>query len=105
ETIPVTYPLMRPFPVIRIVTTRAVGRVRLKLLSVQAPPGASIQVSCSGKGCPLRSQTRTVLAGHRAAVTPLAFPKFERSLSPGATLRIRIYRSGVIGKYTTFKIR
>jgi hypothetical protein len=105
ETIPVTYPLMRPFPVIRIVTTRAVGRVRLKLLSVQAPPGASVQVTCAGKGCPSRSQTRTVLAGHKAAVTPLAFPRFERSLPPGAVLRIRVYRNGVIGKYTTFRIR
>jgi hypothetical protein len=105
ETIPVTYPLMRPFPVIRIVTTRAVGRLRLKLLSVQAPPGVSVQVSCTGKGCPLRSQTRTVLAGHKAAATPLAFPKFERSLLPGATIRIRVYRNGVIGKYTTFRVR
>jgi large repetitive protein len=105
QTIPVTYPLMRPFPVVRIVTTRAVGRVRLKLLSVQAPPTSTVQVSCAGKGCPLRSQTRTVLVGHNAAVTPLAFPKFERSFPPGATLAIRVYRNGVIGKYTTFRIR
>jgi large repetitive protein len=104
EQIPVTYPLMRPFPTVRIVTTRALGRVRLKLLSVQAPAGSTVLVTCSGKGCPQKSASRTVRAG-KAATAPLAFPAFEHSLAPGVQLQIRIAKAGRVGKYTRFAIR
>jgi hypothetical protein len=105
--IPVTYPLMRPFPVVRIVTTRTVGRVRLKLLSIQAPAGTNVTVSCTGKGCPLKSQTRVVPKPKaKSALAPaLAFARFQRSLPAGTALEIRISISGQIGKYTRFLVR
>ena len=105
EQIPVTYPLMRPFPVVRIVTTRSIGRVRLKVLSVQAPVGASVAVTCSGKGCPLKSQTTVVKKAKASGSPTLALTRFERSLAPGVVMRIRISKTGQIGKYTSFTIR
>ena len=105
QAIPVSYPLMRPFPVVRITTIRSHRRVRVKLLSAQAPPGASIEVLCSGKPCPVHSQLRKVPSVKKAAVGPLTFTRFERSFPPGVSLRIRVFAPGVVGKYTTFSIR
>jgi len=109
QSIPVSYPLMKPFPVVRIVTTRSLGRVRLKVLSVEAPVGVTVSVSCTGKGCPVRSQARLVpkpkAKGKAASLPTLAFPSFERSLPPGVSLVIRISHAGEIGKYTKFTIR
>jgi hypothetical protein len=105
ESIPVSYPLMRPFPLVRIVTTRTIGRVRLEVLSVRAPAGAGVEVSCTGRGCPLRSQLQKVRAAHKAAVPAVTFARFERSLPPGVALHIRVFKAGMIGKYTLFTIR
>jgi hypothetical protein len=105
EPIGVTYPFMKPFPTVRIVTTHAVGHVRLKVLSVQAPAGATVQVSCVGKRCPIASQTKTVPKAKSSAVPPIAFARLERSLQPGIVLQIRVYKAGRIGKFTSFAIR
>ncbi len=106
EQIPVTYPLLAPFPLVRIVTTGTRGRVRLTLLSVQAPVGAVITVSCIGKACPLRSESHAVKSRTKGARTvTIAFRGFERSLSPGVVLQIRVVAAGKIGKYTRFAIR
>jgi hypothetical protein len=107
QMIPVTYPLIRPFPVVRIAGTRARGSVRLKVLSVQAPPGATVTVTCSGKGCPAKSQVRVVPTpkSKTAAVPVLVFPRFERSLPPGVVLVVRVTRPGQMGKYTRFVVR
>jgi hypothetical protein len=107
QVVPVSYPLMRPFPVVRIAGTRSRGRVRLKVLSVQAPVGAIVSVTCSGKGCPTKSQARVVLApkSKTSAVPVLAFPRFERSLPPGVALVVRVTHAGEMGKYTRFVVR
>ncbi len=108
QTIHVTYPLMSPFPSVRILTTRSHGSVRLTLLSVQAPAGTFVRVSCSGHGCPAKTQTRTARkpGGHaKPAVAGLTFPGFERRLPAGVTLQIRIYAPGLVGKFTSFQVR
>jgi hypothetical protein len=64
-----------------------------------------VQVTCSGRGCPLRSQIRSVASAQKGAPGPLFFPRFERTLIPGVTLQIRISGPGLVGKYTSFKIR
>ena len=107
ETIPVTgpvLPLMRPFPIVRIVASYSASAVRLKVLSVQASGGARISVSCKGHGCPLKSQTRVAAAG-KVGKAPVAFRRFERSLRAGVVLEIRVSKPGQIGKYTRFTIR
>ena len=107
QLIPVSYPLMQPFPVVRIAGTRSRGRVRLKALTVQAPRGAGVTVTCTGKGCPLRSQARVVpTPKSKGSVVPsLAFPRFERWLPAGTSLVVRVTHAGQMGKYTRFAVR
>ncbi|MEA2217003.1 MAG: hypothetical protein QOK19_2564, partial [Solirubrobacteraceae bacterium] len=107
QVIPVSYPLMRPFPLVRIAGTRSRGRVKLKVLSVQAPAGATVTVTCTGKGCPAKSQVRVVptLKSKAAAVPVLVFPRFQRSLPPGVALVVRVTHAGQMGKYTRFAVR
>jgi hypothetical protein len=96
--------LMRPFPVVKIVTSRSAGGVNLLTLLVQAPVKARISVRCSGKACPIGTQVRVVKA-RRAAAATVAFRSFERFLPAGVTLEIRVYKPGVVGKYTRLRVR
>lgn len=107
QLIEVSYPLMQPFPVVRIAGTRSGGLVRLHVLTVRAPRGATVSVACSGGGCPTRSQTLVVPRAKSTAVLApvLAFPRFERALPAGVALTIRISHPGQIGKYTRFAVR
>ena len=106
ETIAVAPPpveLMRPFPVVRIVTTRTASGVKLTLLAVQAPVGARISVSCEGPGCPAKSQSRVAASG-KVGAAAVEFRRFERFLRAGVILKIRVSKPGEIGKYTRFTI-
>ena len=38
-------------------------------------------------------------------MAPVEFPRFERSLRAGVTLEIRVFKAGMIGKYTRFVVR
>jgi hypothetical protein len=112
QTIPVTSPLpalMRPFPVVRIEGANAGDDTRLFLLSVLAPVGSRVTVTCHGHGCPTRRATRVARSGrgkHPSRAVVVTFPVFEHgSLSPGAVLEVRVSGSGQIGKYTRFVIR
>jgi len=111
ETIPVTSPaptLMQPFPVVRIAGSESASGVKLGLLTVQAPVGATVTVTCHGPGCPTRSED-VVAASRRSKSTTgvvlIAFRRFERSLWAGAILEIRVSERGQIGKYTSFAVR
>ncbi len=114
EAIQVTAPplvLMQPFPVVRIVGTDTSFGVQLSLLTVQAPVGARITVTCQGRGCPERSASvLAVLSSKKGKkkkqgpVAVVAFRRFQRSLRAGITLKIRVYKQGEIGKYTTLKV-
>jgi hypothetical protein len=107
ETIEVTpppLPLMQPFPTVRITATHIASGVKLKLLSVRATAGARITVTCTGRGCPIRSRSRVAAAG-KAGRAPVEFRSFERSLRAGVVLEIRVSRRGEIGKYTRFAVR
>jgi hypothetical protein len=111
ETIDVTSPtapLMQPFPVVRMAGSEYSFGVKVSLLTVQAPTGAKITVSCHGPGCPAR--TASVVATSKsskskAGLVTIVFGRFERSLHAGARLQIRISEPGVIGKYTSFVVR
>lgn len=107
ETIPVAardLSLMQPFPIVRIAGTDTSKGAKLKLLSVQAPAGASISVSCHGHGCPSKSESHIVSSGG-GGVGLVYLRRFERTLPAGVVLEIRVFKSGVIGKYTRFRIR
>jgi uncharacterized protein (DUF2141 family) len=111
ETIPVIVApltLMAPFPVVRIAGNVTPYGVNLSLLTVQAPVGARVKVSCHGRGCPTRSESRLAASSskkHRSSTVVIAFRRFQASLGAGAVLEIRIFKQGLIGKYTRFVIR
>jgi hypothetical protein len=107
ETIPVTaaaQPLMRPFPIVRIISTDTRRGIRLKLLRVQASAGAQITVTCRGRGCPVKSLKR-LAASANAGVSAYTFGRLQRPLRAGVVLEIRVSKSGQIGKYTRLTVR
>jgi hypothetical protein len=110
KTIPVTSPaptLMQPFPVVRIVGSYSSSGAKIKLLTVLAPVGATIRVTCRGGGCATKSQQLVAasLANTMAGTTLITFRRFERALRAGAFLDVWVSRQGQIGKFTRFRIR
>ena len=111
ETIPVApapLTLMQPFPIVRIAGSETPKGVRLTTLTVQAPPGARVTVSCQGRGCRARSESRVAASRVRntaAGMVPISFKRFEHTLRAGVILRIRVSKPGEIGKYTRFIVR
>jgi hypothetical protein len=73
--------------------------VYVDLLTVQAPSGAGVKVSCEGRSCRLRSEQR------RASAAVLRVRRFERRFAPGAMLRIAVTMPARIGKLTIFIFR
>jgi hypothetical protein len=107
ETIHVSAPAVSeilPFPVVRIAGLWFATGVRLRLLSVEAPPGARVDVACRGRGCPARRQSR-LLTSTRVENVTVTFRRFERFLRAGITLEVRVSKPGQIGKYTRIRIR
>jgi hypothetical protein len=107
KTIPVSSPsasLMQPFPVVRIAGVNTATGAKLRLITVQAPAGARITVTCKGRGCPGKRESR-VTSSRKGGVVRVELRRFERLLGAGAVLEIRVSKPGQIGKYTRFKIR
>ncbi|MCW3028076.1 MAG: hypothetical protein JWN81_1287 [Solirubrobacterales bacterium] len=100
--------LMAPFPVVRIAGILTSAGVNLSVITAQAPPGARVRLTCRGRGCPTRSESRLVGSSsgkRRAGMVVLVFRRFERSLTAGVILEIKISKPGTIGKYTRLTIR
>lgn len=89
--------LLSPFPVVRVRGYVAPGGARLSLLTVQAPEGARVSVTCSGDRCPRRRFATT------AGVVRLR--PFERTLRAGTRLEIRVEQAPFVGKYTLLVMR
>jgi hypothetical protein len=100
--------LMAPFPVVRIAGILTSAGVNLSVITAQAPPGARVRLTCRGRGCPTRSESRLVGSSsgkRRVGMVVLVFRRFERSLTAGVILEIKISKPGTIGKYTRLTIR
>jgi hypothetical protein len=101
--------VLLPAPVIRIAGTPFGHFVRIRLLSVEAPPGATVTVVCRGRSCPRASTARRQAAASansaQTGLSPLTFRRFERRLRAGVLLQIVVSRAGYMGKYTSFLIR
>jgi PKD repeat protein len=95
-------PMLAPFPVVRLRGLLYRGAVRITLLKVQAPPGATIRVRCRGGSCtPARADVRV-----RAARSPVRVRSLEgRSLSVGTVIEVFVTAPDEIGKYTRFRVR
>lgn len=106
EVVPAPLVLMEPFPVVRFAGSKTYFGIKLSLLSVQAPLGALVSVTCSGRGCPVRSESESAFSSNSKGGTALfAFHRFERSLRAGVTLEVRVSKPGEVGKYTRFRVR
>jgi large repetitive protein len=107
EAIPVsapTVPVLEPFPLVRIVTTRSGSGLRLSVLSILASRGAHVTITCKGRGCPVRKESKVASAG-KVGLASVSFARFQRTLPAGTTLEIRVYAPGKIGKYTSLSVR
>ncbi len=111
ETIAVTQRpliLMQPFPIVRIAGSESSSGVQLSLLTVQAPVGTRVRVTCGGRNCPRRSESRVAVSSRgkrKGGPVLLTFRRFERALRAGVVLEIRASKPEEIGKYTSFAIR
>jgi hypothetical protein len=110
ETIPVSaavIPLMQPFPVVHVAGSFSSSGAKIGVLTVLAPVGATVRVTCKGRGCPRKGERVQAVAGKRSTASSvlIRFPRFERSLRTGAVLEVWISDAGEIGKFTRFVIR
>jgi len=107
ETIQVSPPtigVMLPIPIVRIVGTPVTSGIRLRLLTVETPPGAQVTVDCLGRRCPAKSESLMAASTSVETVT-VRFRRYERTLAAGTVLEIRVFNSAQIGKYTRLVIR
>lgn len=90
---------MSPFPTVRISGVVFAKGAQISRLTVRAPKGARITISCFGKGCPNR-RVKRVARGKSIHVAA-----YETYLRSGVRLVITISRKGYVSKVTTIKIR
>ncbi len=95
-TRPRTPSVMRPFPVIRIAGRFTARGTRLTLVTVRAPRGSTVSVTCANRRCrAMRVRVGSALVRLRG---------LERTFAPRTVVDIRVTRRGVIGKRTRVRI-
>ncbi|MDX6686978.1 MAG: hypothetical protein QOF86_3106 [Baekduia sp.] len=93
---------LTPFPVVRIRGLIFRGMMRISLLRVEAPPGATVRIVCRGRSC---TAGRSVLRV-KMARKPLRARSLEhRPLATGTIIEVFVTAPHVIGKYTRFTVR
>jgi hypothetical protein len=99
-------PLMQPFPVVRMSGSFGASGAKISLLAALAPVGATVTVTCHGRGCPAKSQAfvATSPSKSKTGAVMITFRRFERFLRGGVVLEIWISKHGQIGKFTRFVI-
>ncbi len=90
--------MLKPFPTVRVRGRLTADGANVTSLTVKAPKGVQITVTCAGSGCPVRRQSP-----HVKRVTHLS--SFQRVLKSGTRLTIKISKSGYVTKVTVLKIR
>jgi hypothetical protein len=88
---------MSPLPIVRIRGRLTADGARVMLLTVRAPSGARIAVTCAGDRCPRRRVAIVAVIVH--------LRPYERVLRAGTRLEIRVTRPSFIGKYTRIVMR
>ena len=100
---------MQPFPVVRIAGSENATGVRVGLLTVQAPVGATVSVTCRGRDALSVHRTWSRRRGRARATSRPAWSdraSTVRALPAGrGGLEIRVSKPGQIGKYTRFAVR
>jgi hypothetical protein len=100
------FPLLTPFPVIRIVGRTSPRGARISLLTVRAAAGSYVVSRCIGgrERCPYEQRT-TRIPGPTGRTRTMHVRAFERSFRSGVVLRVYVVDVGRTGKFTSFKIR
>jgi hypothetical protein len=103
--------MLSPFPVVRVSGIVRSRGIKLRLLTVSGPIGATVHVRCAGRGCPFK-RTSSVVKGSAKPGASLPqtglvrVKRFKgRLLRAGASIRIFVVRAGAIGKYTRLRVR
>jgi hypothetical protein len=93
--------LLSPFPVVRLRGRIVRTGVVVNLLTVHAPAGSRIMITCRGpkRSCPTAKLTRATTGRQ------MRFRSFQRSMRAGTILKIYVTKRGYVGKYTRFTIR
>ncbi len=89
--------MIRPYPTVRISGHLTSAGANVTRLSVKAPKGVRITLTCSGPSCPVREVAQATAVFH--------IQQFERELRAGTKLTITVTRRGYISKVTTITIR
>jgi hypothetical protein len=104
--------LLSPFPVVRVSGIVRARGIKLRVLSVNAPIGSTVNVRCAGRGCPFKRSSNVVKSQVRAAapVAPqtglVQVRRFARRLlRAGTIIRVFVTKPGAVGKYTRLRIR
>jgi PKD repeat protein len=100
--------LLSPFPVVRLAGRISNDGTRLRLFSIEAPPGARVVVTCRGRSCPFRLSARSAAAdpgkGKVHSSASVRIRQLEkRVLKKGVRVTIYVTKPGTIGKYVRFK--
>lgn len=86
--------------------TRGAKSSTFTLLQVKgAPSGATVDVTCRGKGCPKRKGKAVRLTKPNAPSTLSLKPWLKKSLRVGTILKVTVTKPGSFGMVKTFKIR
>lgn len=91
--------LLTPFPTVRLAGVLTARGARVRVLAVRGPACARAEVSCRGRSCPARARSR--LLGRKRA----RFRQFQRHLSAGTVLTVRVSKGDRIGLFARFVIR
>ena len=77
------------------------GLIFTRLIVVDVPPGAKVEVRCKGRGCPFKRRSFTPTK--RRVVLTRAFRK--RKLRKGARLELRTTKPGAVGNFVSYRVR
>jgi hypothetical protein len=95
--------MLAPFPLVRLAGVVSRSTVKITVLSVRAPVGARVSLTCRGRSCPVRRAARTIAAkGGRTAQTVRFDRLRNRRISAGTVVEVRVTRAGRVGKYVRF---
>jgi len=89
--------MIKPYPTVRISGRVTKDGADVALLTVRAPKGVRITLTCAGKSCPLREVAQATALFH--------IQQFERELRAGTKLTITVTKPKYITKVTTLTIR
>ena len=90
--------VMSPFPSVNARASGRRGGAALGLFTIRAIPGASVQVNCSGRGCPYPFVSHFLRVGRMRLVS------LKQRYAAGAVIEMRITHPSLTGKYVQIAI-